>query len=67
MNAFIYDNDDDFFIMKDGKVELAAISRNGDGLEFLNKLYGEGLIDREAFTQNGDALAQVAEQRKAIT
>jgi len=32
------------------------------GLEFLNKLYGEGLIDREAFTQNGDALAQVANQ-----
>ncbi|MDG0808825.1 type 2 periplasmic-binding domain-containing protein [Cohnella rhizosphaerae] len=61
MNAFIYDNDEDFFTMKDGKVDLAANKTEWrQGLEYLNKLYGEGLIDKESFTQNGDALTQVA-------
>lgn len=61
MNAFIYDNDEDFFFMKDGKVDLAANKPEWrQGLEYVNKLYSEGLIDKESFTQNSDALTQVA-------
>ncbi|MEX1028907.1 MAG: extracellular solute-binding protein [Paenibacillaceae bacterium] len=60
MNSYIYDNDTDFFIMKDGKVDLAANKPEWrQGLEYLNKLFSEGLVDMEAFTQNNDALAQV--------
>ncbi|UVI32642.1 extracellular solute-binding protein [Paenibacillus spongiae] len=60
MNAFIYDNDEDFFYMKDGKVQLAANQPEWrQGLEYVNKLYSEGLIDKEAFTQNNDQMMQV--------
>jgi putative aldouronate transport system substrate-binding protein len=60
MNSFIYDNDEDFFFMKDGKVQLAANQPEWrQGLEYIHKLYNEGLIDKEAFTQNIDALSQV--------
>jgi putative aldouronate transport system substrate-binding protein len=60
MNSFIYDNDDNFFFLKDGKVGLSANQPEWkNGLEYMNKLYSEGLIDKEAFTQNNDALAQV--------
>ncbi|GGG08189.1 extracellular solute-binding protein [Paenibacillus abyssi] len=60
MNSFIYNNDEDFFFMKDGKVQLAANQPEWrQGLEYINKLYSEGLIDKEAFTQNLDQGAQV--------
>ncbi|WP_258171453.1 extracellular solute-binding protein [Paenibacillus sp. R14(2021)] len=60
MNSFIYDNDEDFFFMKDGKVQLAANQPEWrDGLTYINKLFSEGLIDKEAFTQNNDQMAQV--------
>jgi putative aldouronate transport system substrate-binding protein len=66
MNAFIVDdytekNAGTFLSVKDGKVDFAA---NKDewkqGLEYLNKLYEEGLIDPAAFTQNADAIQQLA-------
>ncbi|MCQ6557769.1 extracellular solute-binding protein [Paenibacillus mendelii] len=60
MNSFIYNNDEDFFYMKDGKVQLAANQPEWrQGLEYVNKLYAEGLIDKEAFTQNNDQMMQV--------
>ncbi|WP_274649612.1 extracellular solute-binding protein [Paenibacillus humicola] len=60
MNSFIYDNDEDFFFMKDGKVQLAANQPEWrQGLEYINKLYSEGLIDKEAFTQTPDQMAQL--------
>ncbi|MFC5651450.1 ABC transporter substrate-binding protein [Paenibacillus solisilvae] len=60
MNSFIYDNDEDFFFMKDGKVQLAANQPEWrEGLTYINKLFNEGLIDKEAFTQNNDQMAQV--------
>lgn len=66
MNAFIVDdytekNAGTFLSVKDGKVDFAA---NKDewkqGIEYLNKLYEEGLIDPAAFTQNADAIQQLA-------
>lgn len=64
MNSFIYDNDDNFFFMKDGKVGLSANQPEWrKGLEYMNKLYSEGLIDKEAFTQDNDAMAQVGNRQ----
>lgn len=64
MNSFIYDNDDNFFFMKDGKVGLSANQPGWrKGLEYINKLYSEGLIDKEAFTQDNDAMAQVGNRQ----
>lgn len=61
MNSFVYDDDNTFFTMKDGKVSLAANQPEWrQGLEYVNKLYSENLIDKEAFTQNNDAVMQVA-------
>ncbi|MET9271480.1 ABC transporter substrate-binding protein [Kribbella sp. NPDC003557] len=65
MNAFIYDpqgtsgNNNSTLVLNDGKVDIQA-NKDGwrEGLRYLNSLYKEGLIDRGAFTQNPDALAQ---------
>jgi putative aldouronate transport system substrate-binding protein len=60
MNAFIYDNEQDYFYMKNGKVALAAAQPEWrKGLEYIHRLYAEGLIDPASFTQNTDALAQI--------
>jgi putative aldouronate transport system substrate-binding protein len=60
MNAFVpFDEEKNFFMMSNGKLESAA-DKPGfkSGLQYLNKLYLEGLIDKEAFTQKSDALVQ---------
>ncbi len=61
MNPFIYNDSDTYLVVRDGQVSLAA---NTDewrkGLRFMNKLYSEGLIDAGAFTQNIDAVNQLA-------
>ncbi|MFG1905656.1 ABC transporter substrate-binding protein [Kribbella sp. NPDC048928] len=65
MNAFIYDpqgtsgNNQSTLVLNDGKVDIQA-NKDGwkAGLKYLNSLYKEGLIDKGAFTQNGDALQQ---------
>ncbi|TVY07551.1 ABC transporter substrate-binding protein [Paenibacillus cremeus] len=60
MNAFIYNNNIDYFYMKNGKVGLSAAQPEWrKGLEYMNKLYKEGLIDPASFTQNQDALSQL--------
>lgn len=60
MNAFIYNNGTTYLSVKDGKVILsAAESEWKEGLKYLSKLYSEGLIDKGAFTQNGDAVKQL--------
>jgi len=65
MNSFITDDyvDKDsgnFLFVRDGKVDLAANKEEWkQGLQYLNKLYEEGLIDPAAFTQNADAIQQL--------
>lgn len=53
VNPFGYAPGGDRLYVKDGKVVLSAIE-NGykDGLKYLNKLYKEGLIYKESFTQD---------------
>ncbi|OBZ12702.1 MULTISPECIES: ABC transporter substrate-binding protein [Bacillales] len=66
MNAFIVDdytekNAGTFLSVKDGKVDFTANKEEWkQGLAYLNKLYKEGLIDPAAFTQNADAIQQLA-------
>ena len=54
MNAFTYTPaSDDRLYLKDGKVTLSAVqSGYKEGLKYLNKLYEEGLINSESFTQD---------------
>lgn len=65
MNSFIIDDHADkesgtFLQVKDGKVDLVANKAEWkQGLEYLNKLYKEGLIDPASFTQNADAIQQL--------
>ncbi|MGZ9583610.1 ABC transporter substrate-binding protein [Paenibacillus marinisediminis] len=66
MNSFIVDdytekNAGTFLMVRDGKVDLVANKEEWkQGLLYLNKLYAEGLIDPAAFTQNADAIQQLA-------
>ncbi|GAB3839068.1 ABC transporter substrate-binding protein [Kribbella italica] len=63
MNAFLYNpqgtngNTNSTLVLNDGKVDTQA-NKDGwkRGLAYLRSLYGEGLIDKGAFTQNADAL-----------
>ncbi|HZX05903.1 ABC transporter substrate-binding protein [Kribbella sp.] len=65
MDAFIYDpqgagaSNASTLVLNNGKVDLQA-NKDGwrEGLRYINSLYKEGLIDKGAFTQNGDALSQ---------
>ena len=46
MNSFIYNDNDKYLIVNDGKVSFAANQEGWKkGLEYMNKLYAEGLID----------------------
>lgn len=65
MNAFIPNNtltSTKHMYLKDGKVEVAFDKPEWkQGLEYLNKLYREGLLAAESFTQDGTQLQQMGE------
>ena len=68
MAPFIYNDGEKYlFINDEGNADFAA---NKDewrqGLEFMHKLFSEGLIDKAAFTQNADAVAQMANKEPNI-
>jgi putative aldouronate transport system substrate-binding protein len=57
MNAFVYSNNmvHHHLILNDGKIEAAYVKPEWrQGLEYLHKLYAEGLIAPESFTMNAD-------------
>lgn len=67
MNAFIYNNGTTYLSVKDGKVILSAAEPEWkEGLKYLRKLYSEGLIDKGAFTQNGDAVKQLGNKEDNV-
>ncbi|EHB68323.1 extracellular solute-binding protein family 1 [Paenibacillus lactis 154] len=67
MNAFIYNNGTSYLSVKDGKVILSATEPEWkEGLKYLRKLYSEGLIDKGAFTQNGDAVKQLGNKSENV-
>ncbi|TDQ42969.1 carbohydrate ABC transporter substrate-binding protein (CUT1 family) [Aureibacillus halotolerans] len=60
MNSFIYNDNDKYLLLENGKVDFAANKPAWrDGLSYMNKLYEEGLIDQAAFTQNDQAIGQL--------
>lgn len=60
MNPFIYNDSTRYLQVIDGKVEFVANTPEWkQGLEYMRKLYSEGLIDPAAFTQNDQALSQL--------
>ncbi|MCJ8012214.1 extracellular solute-binding protein [Paenibacillus sp. KQZ6P-2] len=65
MNAFIYDNGSDFFNVEDGKVSYAPMQEGWKkGLTYMRDLYAKGLIDKQAFSQKGEVIKQLAAQNK---
>ncbi|MBX3050473.1 MAG: extracellular solute-binding protein [Caldilineaceae bacterium] len=67
MNSFVYNdgvtnNNAPSLILEDGTVK-AAFTEPGwqEGLIYLNKLYSEGLIDPQVFTNDGNQLRQLGE------
>jgi len=65
MNAFVINNNlsnDTYLYVDDGAVK-AAYAQEGwkEGITYLNKLYSEGLIDPEAFTNDSTRLKALAE------
>lgn len=60
MNSFIPTDFTSFLYSKSGKVTFSADKPEWKtGLQYLHKLYKEGLIDPAAFTQKDDQMAQV--------
>ncbi|MGE6578160.1 ABC transporter substrate-binding protein [Paenibacillus xylanexedens] len=66
MNAFIYNDGSKYLSVKDDVVIYSAAQPEWrEGLEYLHRLYQEGLIDKGAFTQNADAVKQLANKQDA--
>jgi len=62
MNAFIYDDSDKRLLLDNGKVDVAYNKPAWkDGLTYLNKLYAQGLIAPQSFTQDRASLKKMAE------
>jgi putative aldouronate transport system substrate-binding protein len=60
MNAFVYNNELDYLRIQDGKVQTSANQPEWkSGLAYMNRLYKQGLIDPQSFTQNLEGLAQL--------
>jgi putative aldouronate transport system substrate-binding protein len=57
MNAFLYNPGDPWLVVNDGKVDVTFDKDEWrEGLKYMNTLYGEGLINRDVFTADGDTL-----------
>ena len=62
MNAFIYNDEAKYLNVKDGVVFSNANTPEWKaGLEYVTRLYAQGLIDPAAYTQNYDQMMVVAE------
>lgn len=60
-NAFVFEGDNDMFVLKDGHVETSYIQDAWfQAVDFLKKLCDEGLMDKSSFTNNNDALKAIA-------
>jgi len=60
MNSFIYNDPTSYLEVQNGKIAFVADKPAWkEGLQYLNKLYKEGLLDKNAFIQDGDALGKL--------
>ncbi|HOJ10117.1 MAG TPA: extracellular solute-binding protein [Clostridiales bacterium] len=61
MNSFVYDDADNRFLVKDGKLSVAyATDAWREGLRYMNKLCTEKLLDPISFTQDNSQLRAMA-------
>jgi len=61
MNAFVYDNEMDYFAMNNGNVSFVANTPAWkQGIEYISNLYKQGLIDPQAYTQQEEGLNKQA-------
>lgn len=73
MNAFVYDpqgqspSRDSSLVLNGNKVDIQA-NKDGwrEGLRYIKSLYDEGLIDKGAFTQNGEALQALGDNADEV-
>jgi len=64
MNAFIYNDEEKYLNVKDGVVfSNASTPEWKAGLEYVTRLYAQGLIDPAAYTQNYDQLMVMGENQ----
>jgi putative aldouronate transport system substrate-binding protein len=64
MTSFIYDNGFDRLVLNNGKVEAVFTKPEWkEGLTYLHKLYAEGLVSPQTFTQDDNGLKQMAENQ----
>lgn len=62
MNSFIYDDSDKRLLLDNGKIDVAYNKPAWkDGLTYLNRLYAQGLIASQSFTQDRASLKKMAE------
>jgi putative aldouronate transport system substrate-binding protein len=62
MNSFIYTDDANYLKVDDGEVSFVASTDEWRaGLEYMRDLYDDGLIDPQAFVQQGSQLRQMGE------
>jgi putative aldouronate transport system substrate-binding protein len=59
MNAFLYNPGDPWLVVKDSKVDVTFDKDEWrEGLRYLNGLYAEGLLNKDAFTADADTLGR---------
>ncbi|MBN2981469.1 ABC transporter substrate-binding protein [Cohnella algarum] len=70
MNSFIYNpmyGDTKHLFVKDGKLDVAYNKPEWkEGLRYLNKLYEDGLLTSESFTQDNNQLIQLGENPDTV-
>ena len=60
MNAFIYNSPSNYLNLNGDKIEFVADKPQWKaGLQYMNKLFTEGLLDKNAFIQDGDSLGKL--------
>ncbi|TXK83811.1 ABC transporter substrate-binding protein [Paenibacillus sp. N3.4] len=66
LQAFI-DSDRNMQFLKDGKINVAFTQPEyKEGLKYINKLYKEGLIDPQSFTQDRNQIRKLGENPDAV-
>ena len=67
MNSFVYTNPINYLQLDGDQIDLVADNPEWkEGLKYINRLYSQGLIDQEAFTQDMSNLQQLSMDPNAI-
>ncbi|MGW0231061.1 extracellular solute-binding protein [Actinopolymorpha singaporensis] len=64
MSPFMYNPGEPWLVLNDGKVDVTFNKPEWrEGLRYMNKLYKQGLLARQSFTQDGDQLRRVGDHK----